>query len=123
VRVWTAHLRGDAAPVLLRDGFAWGAVLFGPLWLAANRAWVPAALSLAGYLLIGALTAPPATAVLAGCLAWLHGLSGHDLRRWALSRRGFEEGHVVVARSELDALARLLAARPDLLARYAVQPA
>ena len=54
-------LRPGAAPVLVREGFAWGALLFGPLWLAAHRAWIPAALALAAGILILALTSGAAT--------------------------------------------------------------
>ena len=47
MRFWTAHIRAGAAPVLVREGFSWGALLFGPLWLAVHRAWIPAVLALA----------------------------------------------------------------------------
>ena len=55
---YTAHLKPDAEPVLVREGFSWGALVFGPLWLAAHRAWLLAALALAGYVLIAALIPP-----------------------------------------------------------------
>ena len=42
------------------------------------------------------------------------GLTGHDLRRWSLENRGYLLAQVVVARDELEALARLLERRPDL---------
>lgn len=123
MRVWTAHLRRDAEPVLLREGFSWGAFLFGPLWLAVQGAWVPAVLDLVACLLI-ALLAPGAVAiVLAPGLAWLVGLTGRDLVRWSMAHRGYIETHVVVARTEVDALARLLAARPDLVGRFDVAAA
>ena len=89
MRFWTGHLRPGTRPVLVREGFAWGALLFGPLWLAAHRAWIPAALSLAAGILILALAAgPAATALLLVLAVWL-GLSGHDLRRWSMRQRGF----------------------------------
>ena len=44
----------------------------------------------------------------------LLGLSGHDLRRWSLDHRGYLLAQVVAARSEMEALARLLDRRPDL---------
>ena len=36
---WTAHLRTEREPVVIPERFAWGALLFGPFWLAAHRAW------------------------------------------------------------------------------------
>ena len=53
-------------------------------------------------------------AALLATLMVLLGLSGHDLRRWSLDYRGYLLAQVVVARDELDALARLLDRRPDL---------
>ena len=47
-------------------------------------------------------------------LAWFAGLCGRDLRRWSLARRGWRAPHVVVARSEEDALERLLRFHPSL---------
>ncbi len=118
MKIYTVHLDEDAPPVLVREGFAWGALIFGPLWLAAHRAWLPAALSLlpivACAFLPGRLGA--AAAIL---LAIAFGLFGHDLRRWALSLRGRHAVHVIAAPSEEAAFIRLLAARPDLAAQAA----
>jgi hypothetical protein len=120
MKTWTAHLRRDAEPVLLREGFSWGAFFFGPLWLAAHRAWIPAALCLLVYVLVLCLTSGVAASIITPGLAWLVGLSGHDLRRWSMSHQGFLESYVLIARSEADALARLLADRPDLIARFSL---
>ena len=38
--------------MLVREGFSWGALLFGPLWLAVHRAWIAAVLALAASVLI-----------------------------------------------------------------------
>ena len=118
MRFWTGHLRPGTRPVLVREGFAWGALLFGPLWLAAHRAWIPAALSLAAGILILALAAgPAATALMLALAVWL-GLSGHDLRRWSMRQRGFTLFQIVAARNETDALVRLLERRPDLASSF-----
>jgi Protein of unknown function (DUF2628) len=118
VRFWTGHLRSGAAPVLVREGFAWGALLFGPLWLAAHRAWIPAALALAAGILILALApAPAATALMIALALWL-GASGQDLRRWSMRHRGFTLFQIVAARNETDAFARLLERRPDLAGSF-----
>ncbi len=47
MKIYTALLKAGAEPVLVREGFSWGALFLGPFWLAAHRAWVPAAISLA----------------------------------------------------------------------------
>jgi len=114
VTFWTAHVRAGAEPVLVREGFSWGAFCFGPLWLAAHRAWIPAVLSLVASVLILILTTDGASAVLLGGLVVLLGLSGHDLRRWSLDHRGYLLAQVVAARDEAEALMRLLTRRPDL---------
>jgi hypothetical protein len=118
VKFWTGHVRSGTAPVLVREGFAWGAFLFGPLWLALHRAWVPAALALAAGIVILALTpGAMATALMLALALWL-GASGHDLRRWSMRLRGFTLFQVIAARDETDAFARLLERRPDLVGSF-----
>lgn len=111
---WTAHIRAGTPPVLVREGFSWGALIFGPLWLLAHRVWVPAVLALAAVVLIVVLTRDGTAAALLVALIVLLGLSGQDLRRWSLDHRGYLLAQVVSGRSELDALAHLLERRPDL---------
>jgi len=118
VRVWTAHLRANAAPVLVREGFSLGAFLLGPIWFLARGAFVPAALALAAALLAGLLTNGGSRIVLELGLAALLGLSGRDLVRWHLDLRGYRMAHILAAGDEDSALARLLAARPDLAGRF-----
>ena len=118
MRFYTAHIRSGAAPVLVREGFSWGALFFGPLWLAAHRAWVPAAVSLAAFVLIVVLTDGGLAAALLVAMIVLIGLSGHDLRRWSLDHRGYVLSQVVTARDELDAMVRLLERRPDVKGSY-----
>jgi hypothetical protein len=116
--VWTAHLREGKPPALVRDGFSFWAFLFGPLWLALHRVWIPAILMLVASILIGRLTVPPVSTVLELGLMVLIGLSARDLQRWSLERRGYRLAYPIVARSEETALLRLLDARADLGARY-----
>jgi hypothetical protein len=118
VKTYTALLKADADPVLVREGFAWGAVLFGPFWLAAHRAWIAAGISLAAYVLIAVLVPRPAREVLLPALAFLLGFTGNDLRRWALENRGYLVQHVLAARGEEEALGRLLTFRPELASRF-----
>lgn len=114
MKFWSAHIRVGTAPVLVREGFSWGALVFGPIWLALHRAWIPAAISLAAFVIIGFTTQDAVQAALLAALVVLLGLSGYDLRRWSLDRRGFLLAQVVTGRSELDALSHLLERRPDL---------
>jgi Protein of unknown function (DUF2628) len=114
VNFWTAHVRAGAAPVLVREGFSWGALIFGPFWLAAHRAWIAAALTLAATVLIVFLTGDGVSAALLATLVILLGLSGQDLRRWSLDHRGYLLAQIIVAHTELEALGQLLERRPDL---------
>ena len=118
MKTWTVHLKPDAEPVLVREGWSWGAFLFGPLWLLSQRAWVPGVVVLALTLAFSALAPAPTRAVLALGLGALLGLLGRDLVRWSLERRGYQLAHVLAARDEGGALGRLLAVRTDLAARY-----
>lgn len=114
MKTWTAHLHDAKPPVLLKEGFSWGAFVFGPLWLAAHGAWIPAALALAGDVAIALLAPGAIVAPLFMLASWCLGLWGNDLRRWALRMRGFTLAHVVAARDADGAFVRLLTARPDL---------
>jgi hypothetical protein len=115
---WTAHLRPGDRPALVREGFSWGAFLFGPIWLAAHRAWIPAAFALAAGILILVLFPPPDRVFLMLALAVLLGLSGQDLRRWSMRQRGFTLAQVIAARTEPEALGVLLSRRPDLTGSF-----
>ena len=115
MNAWTAHLKPGREPVLLKEAFSWGALLFGPIWLLANGAWIPATLHALALAANIALVPNPARAVVAAALVLLAGLLGRDLVRWSLERRGYVMCHVLAARDGESALARLLTARPDLV--------
>ncbi len=121
MKIWTAHLRPDAEPILVREGFSWLALIFGPLWLAAYRAWIPAVIVLAVDVMVSVLVPTPLAFVLDAGLAVLVGLSAQDLRRWSIDSRGYLLTHVIAARDEAEALGRLLTGRPDL-ARHFMPP-
>ncbi len=120
MKVWTAHEKPHASPVLVREGFSFGALLFGPIWLAAHRAWLPAGGLVLLTLLALIVAHPPASVILIMGLALLAGFSGRDLVRWSVTRRGYLETTVVTGRNQYDAQARLLEARPDLVERSMV---
>jgi Protein of unknown function (DUF2628) len=118
LKFWTAHLRQGVPPVLVREGFSWGALLFGPLWLAAHRAWIPAVLTVVASLLIVFLATEGIAVVLMAGVIVLLGLSGQDLRRWSLDHRGYLLTQVIAAHNEFGALERLLTRRPDLTGSF-----
>lgn len=111
------HVKPGAEPVLIAEGFAWGTFFLGPIWLAAHRAWIPAALSLAAYMLVALLPPPGLAVILIAGVAILLGLHGHDMQAWALERRGYTLVHMVVGRRREDAWMRLMGHRPDLASR------
>ena len=123
MRTWTVHLKPDAQPVLVREGWSWGAFLFGPFWLLFQRAWLPGGAVLALTLILAAAARQPTQALQSLALGVLLGLLGRDLVRWSLQRRGYRLAHVLAARDEEGALGRLLAVRTDLAARYLDRPA
>ena len=114
MRTWTVHLRPGTAPVLVPEAFSWAAVLFGPFWLLAHRAWIPGVLVLCAQAAMAAAVPALPRLVLTLALAWLLGLFGQDCRRWSLSRRGFEFAHVVTGRTGADATVRLFDQRAEL---------
>lgn len=122
MKTYTALLKLDAEPVLVKEGFAWGALILGPFWLAAHRAWIAAALSLAAGVLIVVLTPAAAAAILLPAMLLILGLTGNDLRRFALEQRGYLLAHVLAAGNLDDAFLRLLTHRPDLAARLRPDP-
>lgn len=119
MRGWTAHLKPGRQPVLVPEAWSWRAFLFGPVWLAAQHAWIPAVLQAALLVLVAVLLPAPARAVGIAALAVLAGLLGQDLVRWSLERRGYHLAHVLAARDEEAALGRLLTYRPDVAAGMA----
>lgn len=115
MNIYTAHTKPRRPPVLLREGFAWGGFVFGPLWLLAQGAWIAGVLALCADTLAWGLLHDGLRFPALASIGWLVGLFGQDMRRWSLERRGFHEVHVIAAPDEDTALARLLDRRPDLI--------
>ena len=116
MKYWTVHLKPASSdtPMLVREGFSFAAFLFGPIWLLAHRAWVPAVLLIAANVLVGALAPEAAEPLLFLGIMLFVGLAGNDMRRFSLERAGYLLMHVVAARDADGALARLLDRRPEL---------
>jgi hypothetical protein len=103
MQTFTVHEPPNAPPdridraeslVFVKEGFSWGAALFGPLWLLVHRLWWP----LLAYLVIYATAELVRTAGMIdprwiglGLLALnvLLAFEADTLRRWALDRRGW----------------------------------
>ncbi len=113
---FTVYLHERRPLVLVAERYSLGAALFGPLWLLAHAAWIPAVLLgcawVAAIVLVPPALLPP---VVLG-LGWFAGLAGRDMRCWSLARRGWRQAHVVVAANEEEALARLWHFHPALSA-------
>jgi hypothetical protein len=114
--IFTSHVKPGSLPVLVREGFSWGAAIFGWIWLMAQGAWVPGLLALAGA--VAALWAAGALGSAAPLLALflVQGVFGRDLVRWSLALRGYAPGLPVAAASHDGALLRLLSEQPALYA-------
>ncbi len=114
MRPWTVHVRRQTLPRLVPEGFSWGAFLFGPLWLLACAAWIPAVFQAAAYAVIASVLPGDAGLAAGFGLAVLVGFSGNDLVSWSLGLRGYVLSAVVVARDSEGALLRLLEMQPEL---------
>jgi hypothetical protein len=101
-------LAHSARFVFVRDGFHVWAFLLAPLWMLRHRMW----LEFIFYaLIVGAITlalrrlglAEMAGGWVALLIAILIGIEASSLRRWKLSRRGFDNLGVVVGDDLVDA--------------------
>lgn len=82
--------------VFIRDGFSWGAFLFGPLWMLYRRLWLVllayVVVLAAVYFGLRAAGVGPDSRMLVGILiALLIGFEAPTLRRFTLVRRGWRE--------------------------------
>lgn len=117
---YTLHVPRDATPGdpaaldradLVRDGFAWGALVSPTLWFFWHRHWVLglAALAVGAALVFGLLAAGAGLGTVLTVDFLLHvlfGLEGPSLRRFGYARRGRPAADVVVAANSADAEAK-----------------
>jgi hypothetical protein len=131
MRIYTVHERGgpEGEVAFVREGFSLWAFLFSFVWLWAQRAWLAGFLTLVALLLLAVARtaigiAPPLALALQLAVAVGVGLFGHDLRRAALTRRGYVETGVVAAGGLDEAELRYFARRVgEASARHAAAPA
>ncbi len=81
--------------VFIKEGIAWWALLFGPLWFLYHRLWLLTAAYFALLIaLAGAMTMfglhEIAQSVIELIVAAAIAAAANDLRRWHLERRGYE---------------------------------
>lgn len=101
--------------LFVRDAFAWTAFLAPPLWMLANRMWLPfLVLSAVGaglvWVVAAALGAGLAALVALALMVWF-GAEARGLKRWSLARRGWRLVAIVEARRLLQAERRYFTAR------------
>lgn len=84
------------------ERFSWGAFVFGPLWLLANRLWLALVLWIAAIALLGFLgvarVSPAAVLGLGLLIEYFLGLEGNGWLAAALRNRGLMLSGVVAAR-------------------------
>lgn len=107
----------DGEAVLVREGFAWGAFVFGPLWALWHGQWLAALALLAAEagLATGAIAlAPVPEAVASVGLAWrvALGFAGAAVLRLAMTAGGWRERAIVAAPTRADAERRWLSTPP-----------
>lgn len=110
----------DRDVVLVKEGFCWPALLFGPLWALIHRMWVVAAILAAVW--FGVTMLPSLVPAGGADLQWLAGFAlllvqgvlGNDARVWAAERAGFAMTAVVAAANLAEAERRLFGAMGPL---------
>ena len=126
MRVYTVHIHPrrrepDRDIVLVKEGFCWPALFFSVLWAIWNGLWLVALL----FLLLEAglglafdifLIGPLSQVALSVLLAVAIGFVANDLRRWTLSRRGYQGAGAVVERDLIAAERRFFENNPGLTA-------
>jgi len=107
MRIYTVHSLKHAPAdgegfVFVREGFSWGGLIFGWLWLLYRRLWIPLILWVAAVVAISVLaeathideTVP---VIVAFAMQFWLGFEGNDLWRWVLERKGYAQADLVVA--------------------------
>lgn len=92
-----------ARAVFVREGFSWGAFLFGPLWLMFRGLWIAFIVWLVIVVALSAVSAlyltSQAQLLVSLAVSLFLGLEGNSLRRTELARRGYRFVDVITAAS------------------------
>jgi len=123
-RIYTVHLHDNAEPVLIKQGFNWPAFFLAVPWALFHRMWWVAAALVVLQIVLAAIFitagfSEPQQAIVSIIVAIAIATAGDELRRDALTRRGYRFADVVVEENTERALRRFLDARPELAARLA----
>ena len=124
MRIFTVHLRRQGLNIdqdlkFIKEGFCWPAFFFSFLWAFWHGLWFVTIIlffvnvSVYFLLIIFSLNPISQSAGLLGA-ATMVGLVANDMWRWTLTRRGFADGGLVVARDRDFAEHRFLEANPKL---------
>ncbi len=109
MRIYTLQVPPDPGPpVLLPEGFSWGAFIFGPIYFLWHGLWISGILL---FLLQFGLSSLVDHLGFPAIVAWLPsfgvsllvGFSARDWWRMTLDRQGYSFAGVVAARSEDEA--------------------
>lgn len=119
--IYTVHMKETSdqpsafeRAVFVRDGFSWWALIFGPLWLLWNRAWIGFLIwSLIqiglGLLVHSQIIHFGAQSFLELLIALVLGFEASSIQRYVLHRRGFRIVDLVQDRCLVDAERRFFA--------------
>jgi hypothetical protein len=119
-RAWSAEADGDA--LLIKEGFSWPALVFGPFWALWHGMWKTAIVLFAAAIAItlaatlGGFSGGAESAVSLAVQA-ATGLWANDWRRHVLARKGYVETTAVLARNLRDAEERFLFSAPGAWGR------
>lgn len=108
MRAFTLHAAPGRPPLLIPEGFSWGAFVFAPLWLLRHGVWIGALAYLLGAAAIVALAPPGWRGLGLLALHLLAGFEGWDLLRARLARQGRDISAVIFGMDEDAALLRAL---------------
>lgn len=120
MRAFTLHLAPGHPPLLIREGFSWGAFVFAPFWLLRHGLWLGLLAYAAGFVAIGALLPPGWRGLLLLGLHLLAGFEARDLLRARLTRQGRGVRAVIFGMDEDTAFLRALS-QDDVLRAEAVR--
>ena len=110
-RIFTVYEKPEAAEpaermVLLREGFSWGALLLGGVWILMARQWVLLGLYVIAAIVLSVLAeglhlSEISSGLLQFWLQLMLALHWRDLQGWRLTQRGYRLAGVLAAESTM----------------------